>query len=238
MKFYRYINKVKAFSFDLDDTLYDNHPLMLIAEKKLLSFIRTSFESCADTDIGFWRAHKVQALRQNPALCNDMGALRRQTLTRGFQQKGYKSNILDAAVEQSFDYFYFERSNFKVDKTICSLLGKLAEQVPLVAITNGNVNLEQIGIAEYFSTCFKASLSQPMKPHGKMFVQTADYLNLPALNIMHVGDNMEKDIMGGRAAGFSTAWFACNRAMNIKHESISVLPDIELSALSDLLTLV
>ncbi len=235
MKFYRPIQQVKAMSFDLDDTLYDNHPLMITAEKKLLNFIRTEYNKCANTDIRFWRSHKATALKQTPELCNDMGELRRRTLLAGFHQQGYRGAALSDATKQSFDYFYFERSHFKVDKTVCSLLEKLANHFPLVAITNGNVNLSQIGIADYFSACFKANLQQPMKPHAKMFELTSAFLDLPAHNILHIGDNMEKDVFGARSAGFSTAWFACNRDMTLNREPVYALPDIELSTLQDLL---
>lgn len=238
MKFYRHIEPVKAISFDLDDTLYDNHPLMLIAEKKLQSFIREQHECCRDTDIKFWRHHKIRLLKETPELCNDMGELRRRTLTAGFAQKGLSDSKLQGAVDGAFDYFYFERSNFKVNETIRSLLEKLANRVPLVAITNGNVNLDQIGIEEYFAKTYKASLAQPMKPHPKMFELTQAFVGVPTGNILHVGDNMEKDVMGARQAGFSTAWFACNRAMKIKTESVNTLPDVELNELEDLLLLV
>ena len=67
-----------------------------------------------------------------------------------------------------------------------------------MAITNGNVNLSQIGIADYFAQTYKASLSQPMKPHPKMFQLTEAFTGISAANIVHVVDNMEKDIMGAR----------------------------------------
>lgn len=235
MKCYRAIPRVKAVSFDLDDTLYDNHPFMIKAEKKLLAFINTTYDNCSHTDIRFWRSHKQAMLLQAPELCNDMGELRRRTLFSGFQECGYRDGDLELAVNQTFEYFYYERSNFRVDETVCSLLEKLAEYFPLVAITNGNVNLEQIGLADYFSACFKANLQQPMKPDGKMFELTRSLLKLPAQHILHVGDNMEKDIFGAHAAGFSSAWFACNRTMDLAREQVWVLPDIELSNLEELL---
>ena len=39
MKFYRRLNPLKAMSFDLDDTLYNNHPFIVEAEKQLFHFV-------------------------------------------------------------------------------------------------------------------------------------------------------------------------------------------------------
>lgn len=238
MIFYRKIPQVQALSFDLDDTLYDNHPLMLKAEKKLLDFIQNTYSSCVGKEIYFWRSHKTKLLKDTPQLKNDMGELRLRTLNSGFAECGYSGKELQQAVQKSFDYFYFERSNFSVNKTVCSLLSELSNKVPLIAITNGNVNLEQIGIKPYFLHCLKASVQQPMKPHRHMFDQAQSLLSIAPEHILHVGDNMEKDVFGARAAGFSTAWFACNRGMELLNEKPLTLPDIELQSLQELLLLI
>ena len=238
MIFYRNIEKVRAVSFDLDDTLYDNFPIMRRAEKQLLAFMDEHFPQTHDKDMAFWQNIKRKLLKGTPELAFDMGELRRRTLKAGLEQCGYQSKTLDQQVNQCFDYFYYERSNFQVDQSIIALLEELAAKVPLVAITNGNVNLKQIGIEEYFKACFHARLHQPMKPHPKMFELTRDLLNLPAQQILHVGDNFEKDVMGARNVGYATAWFACDREMNLPLEAVTVLPDIQLESLAELNALI
>jgi FMN phosphatase YigB (HAD superfamily) len=42
-------------SFDLDDTLYDNHPFILRAEQKLLAFLQQHSPSDGATDTQYWR---------------------------------------------------------------------------------------------------------------------------------------------------------------------------------------
>jgi putative hydrolase of the HAD superfamily len=141
-------------------------------------------------------------------------------------------------VQTCFDWFYFERSNFKVGEAQCQLLAKLAERLPLVAITNGNVNTQQIGIDDYFQHTFKASRKNPMKPHAHMFDQAAAYLNVSRGSILHVGDNLEKDVWGATNAGFSSAWHACDRPMQIEKESVQVLPNVEIHQLDELLAFI
>lgn len=235
MIFYRRLSAIKAMSFDLDDTLYDNDPLMITAEKKLLSFLHKTHPQTQYLDVMGWRAIKIAHLQSHSKLASDMGELRRRTLHTGLHSTGLSGPELDSAVNAAFDYFYFARSDFAVDQNICSLLAKLADKIPLVAITNGNVNLQQIGIAEYFSHTFKASVTMPMKPHSAMFDESVTKLKIPAQSILHVGDNLEKDVMGGINAGFKTAWYACNRNMSLKKEETSVLPHVQLESLNELL---
>jgi HAD superfamily hydrolase (TIGR01549 family) len=235
---FRPIAKVAAISFDLDDTLYDNHPYMLVAERHLLSYIHQQFPLAADKDSTFWRRCKAEVLAKAPEFASDMGLLRFNTLQTGFEKSGYKGRCLIQAVQQCFDHFYFLRSDFQVDETVCSLLSKLANRVPLVAITNGNVNLTQIGIAQYFQFSLHANLAQPMKPDPCMFDIAQQKIGINAKHILHVGDNLEKDVMGARQAGYASARFACNRPMNLSDECPTVLPDIQLDHLDELLSLV
>lgn len=238
MIFFRPIAKIGAISFDLDDTLYDNHPYMMIAEQRLISFIHQQFPLAADKELKFWRSCKAEVLANAPEFASDMGLLRFNTLQTGFEKSGYKGQSLIQAVQQCFDHFYFLRSDFQVDETVCSLLSKLAERVPLVAITNGNVNLTQIGIAQYFEFSLHANLAQPMKPDPCMFDLARQKIGCDAKQILHVGDNLEKDVMGARHAGYSSAWWACNRPMSLNDECPTVLPDIQLESLEELLALV
>lgn len=238
MIFYRKTYNIQAISFDLDDTLYDNYPIMRRAEAKLISFMSEQFDSPQLAQMSFWLTIKRQWLKDMPELSNDMGELRLRTLKSGFIECGYSEAEAQLHAHTCFDYFYHQRSDFTVDTEVTTVLEKLAELVPLVGITNGNVNLETVGIDRFFTECFHAKLYQPMKPHRKMFDLTRQVLNLPAENILHVGDNLEKDIMGAKNAGFSAAWYACDRPMDLQQEPTTVLPDVQLTHLHELLNLV
>jgi len=235
---YKPTPKIRAMTFDLDDTLYDNWPYIIEAEKSLLHFIAKEYPNSSHLSRADWQQYKFQALRNDPELFSDMGDLRRITLTKGLEESGYSGKMLSEAVKTCFDWFYFERSNFKVGEAECQLLAKLAEHIPLVAITNGNVNTQQIGIHDYFQHILKASRQSPMKPHPHMFDEAANYLDLARGSILHVGDNLEKDVWGATNAGFSSAWHACDRPMKIEKELVHVLPNVEIHQLEELLAFI
>lgn len=238
MKFFRSIGPIEGLTFDLDDTLYDNHPLMIVAEQRLLDYLARHYPDTQDMTVHHWRAIKNEQLQIHADLASDMGELRKRTLRAGLTTRGYSGQTLNNAVQDCFEFFYFERSNFEISKTIHSLLSELSKRLPLVAITNGNVNMQQVGLDGYFTHCFKANLANPMKPHPHMFELASSKLNIKPGRLLHVGDNFEKDVQGAIAAGYQSAWFACNRPMQLNRQRINVLPHIQLDRLEELLELV
>ena len=146
-------------------------------------------------------------------------------------------SALEQAAQDCFNCFYHARSDFRLDDKIHEVMSALAKKVPLIAITNGNVDTQKTGLTEYFEAVLHASVVRPSKPAPDMFHEAADMLSLPPKAILHVGDNLEKDVMGAIKAGMQSAWIAANREMNLSREAVTLLPHVELSALDDLLRL-
>jgi HAD superfamily hydrolase (TIGR01549 family) len=238
MIYYKKLKPIQAITFDLDDTLYENTSVIVKAEHSLIEFMHNQYPVTKDVNKDFWRSQQKAHFLANPSLKNDMGELRRLSLESGFMALGLSGDKLDVAIKRCFEHFYFQRSNFSLHKDIHSLLKSLSDRLPLVAITNGNVNLQQIGLDDYFSACFQASVELPMKPNKAMFVAAQAHLNIPPENILHVGDSLQKDIYGALKAGYQTAWYAEDRKMNMLNEKTHVLPHVQLSQLTQLLAIV
>ncbi len=238
MIYYKKLKPIQAITFDLDDTLYENTSVIINAERSLLEFMHNHYPATKQLAKNFWRARQKTHLLANPLLKNDMGELRRLSLESGFMALGLSGNELKTATTECFEHFYFQRSNFTLNRNIHSLLETLSNDLPLIALTNGNVNLKQIGLEKYFSACFKASMELPMKPHKAMFDAAQTHLKIPHENILHVGDNLPKDIYGALRAGYQTAWYAEDRCMQMRSEKAQVLPHVQLSNLTQLLVLI
>ncbi|MAC10550.1 MAG: haloacid dehalogenase, partial [Alteromonas sp.] len=110
--------------------------------------------------------------------------------------------------------------------------------LPLVGITNGNVNAQKVGLDRYFTAILHASVERPMKPAQNMFDEAASLIKVTPPHILHVGDNIIKDVFGAINAGYQSAWFACNRPMQLKLEPVSVLPHVQLDSLEELIQFV
>lgn len=242
MKFFRSINKVDAMTFDLDDTLYNNEPIIRRAEQALQSYIAQHHREAASLTPQAWLQLKRAAIANEPRLASDMGQLRRVVLTAALSGTPAsqltvapsKDTALNAAVDACFNCFYDARSDFALADDVHDTLDKLSQHMPLVGITNGNVDAQKVGLDRYFKTILHASLARPMKPDINMFNEAAWLLDIEPTHILHVGDNIIKDVFGAINAGYQSAWFACNRPMLLSQEPVSVLPHVQLDKLEEL----
>jgi len=235
---YKSLAPIRAISFDLDDTLYDNMPYIYEAERRLTQYVGEHYAIASAITKAQWINIRAETLNEQPELVNDIGTLRSTIMTKGFMLTNMDSEMIPAAVSDCFDFFYKQRSNFEVAKSVRKVLKKLSKKLPIAAITNGNVDLNAIGIEKYFSCIVHASPQYPMKPSSAMFDYVANSLNIPAKNILHVGDDLEKDVKAALDAGYQSAWFAVNRTMNLANEQVSLLPHIQLDDLKDLKKLI
>ena len=236
MQFFRPINTIKAMTFDLDDTLYNNEPVIRHAEAVLQEHIGQYHPKAARLTSAHWQQLKRDAIAANPAYSSDMGQLRRAILTAALSNDISNKDrpALDSAVQACFECFYNARSAFSLADDVHDTLFTLSQNMPLVGITNGNVNAEKIGIAPYFEKILHASTTRPMKPSAAMFNEAASIIDENPKHILHVGDNIIKDVYGAINAGFQSAWFACNREMHLSREPVSVLPHVALASVNEL----
>ena len=234
MRFYRPMNRPTAMTFDLDDTLYDNHPIIKEATRSLQTFIESEHPRVYPLVTTHWGTFRKAAIAKDPRLASDMSRLRITVLQQLAEQAGYSEPQCQSFADEGYRLFYQKRSQFRVSKTIHSLLDTLRQHIPLIAITNGNVDLKRVGIDGYFSACFQANINAPMKPSPVMFESALKVLKRPANEVLHVGDNLTKDVWAAHKLGFKTAWTACNRPMHLSREKVRLLPDVQLSDLTDL----
>ena len=237
MIFYRRFQPPAAITFDLDDTLYDNLPIIQEAERILREYLADNHPLVSAQVASQWKTIRRACIADEPRLASDMSQLRQHILRRLAEQVGYTEHERDTMADEGYRLFYRARSAFSVNKTIDSLLAELSQRYPLVAITNGNVNLEQVGIAQYFTANFQASITYPAKPRPEMFEAALTHLSLAPEQVLHVGDNLIKDVLGAHQCGMQTAWFAINRKMQLSDESAAVLPTVQLDSLDELLRL-
>lgn len=251
MQFYRRLTAIKAISFDLDDTLYNNRPVMQAIEKKMLAYFKKVFAKVLSEvepkpvfNGNFWAPYRQQAIKANSELSHDVVRVRYETYRLGFLAHNFSAEEAKQQAQAGLDYFISLRSDFTVPEASHELLASLSKQFPLVAISNGNVDTKALGIAHYFQHIYHAGFqsddgsteSEPLlrqKPAADMFTLVCQQLDLLAEELLHVGDCGYADIHGALNAGCQTAW--------LPHygvgKSLKQLPHLELSNVSQLLGL-
>ena len=242
MKFFKRfdLNKVKALSFDLDDTLYDNHPVILKAENDFALYLQNRYHlpDCFCTN-SFWASIKNAVGLAKPRLKDDVTKLRVYSLLEAFNaiRKPLQGGVAEA--EALVAYFVTLRSQAKVPSSTFNLLKQLREHYPVAALSNGNADLKILGLQDCFDYNLRPCyLKIKSKPNADLFINYAAQLNLKPHNILHIGDEPFSDIHGAVYAGCQCAWLYKGFAGDSPDaKELRVLPQVLLHDLKELKTL-
>lgn len=242
MKFYRRLTEIKAISFDLDDTLYSNKPVMQVIGKKMIAYFshlpilqKSMSDQHKPLDAHFWSHFRHQALLKEPDLAHDVVKVRLVSYQLGFMSLGLADDIAQIQAQAALDYFIELRSDFTVPEQSKKFLANLSEKYPLIAISNGNVDTKALGLSQYFQHIYHAGWQVDgrllkQKPAGDMFTVACQQLAIKPSELLHVGDCGRADIQGALRAGCQAAWLSCYDV----GQPIAVLPHIELNKLIQL----
>lgn len=235
MKFYRGLKPIQAMTFDLDDTLYDNKPVIERAENGLQEWFCLHVPVLSEVSRPQWRQFRRIVLQQQAELHHDVTKIRFAQIRYGALQNGISSDEADDIAQEATNHILQLRSDFTVPQEAHDFLGGWAEKVPLVAITNGNVNTDAIDLTQYFSQVLKAGPDGRAKPYSDMFDTAQVHLNVNAENILHVGDHLNSDVAGAKKAGFQACWMNVRGEGDLRsHCSASLMPDVEIHHLASL----
>jgi putative hydrolase of the HAD superfamily len=223
--------QIAAITLDLDDTLWPIEPVMRRAEQRLDDWLKTHCpRAAAAYPISAMRALRDRVARENPHLAHDFSAQRRLSLCAALHAHGYD----DAHVEGAYGEFYAARNEVECYADTLPALARLAARYPLVSLSNGNADVERIGLAGFFRFSISSRDCGVAKPDMQIFHTACARLGLPPHAVLHVGDDPELDVAGARAAGLRTAWI--NRSSSAwTHPQTPDLTLSDLAALADTL---
>ena len=235
MKFYRPLKPFKAISFDLDDTLYDNHPIIKKAEVDFIVYLNNTYPELSELNAHQWGLYRNHLIREFPELKEDVSLWRIAIIKRIMTIYGIAEYKAIEYAQVAFKEFLRLRSNFSVPTESLVLLDKLAKHYPVIAITNGNVDEKQIGLEDKFTFILKAGAEFKAKPHNALFVEAARRLNIEVSEILHIGDHLVSDIFGAQNSGAQSIW------LNEHKQPLTdakLLPTVEITQLDALYSLI
>ena len=136
----------------------------------------------------------------------DFRFLRKKVLEKVALGAGYDGSL----VEPAFEVFDDVRNDVELYPDVIAELELLFSRFTVVAVTNGNSNLETIGIRHLFHGVVTAVSAGAAKPARQIFDVAIREAGVGPEEILHVGDHPETDIEGARQAGLRTAWINRN----------------------------
>lgn len=194
---------VRAICFDLDNTLWEVEPVLNRAERILADWlarryplIPRRFSPAAMLEV------RAALLAEQPHQAHDLSFLRRETIARCAAEVGYKRDM----APEAFAVWLAARNQVEPYGEVIASLEFLASRFRLATLSNGNADLEVIGLAHHFEVTLSAGALGYAKPDPRAYTALAEALTLKPAEILFVGDEPHADVDGPRTAGMQTVW--------------------------------
>jgi HAD superfamily hydrolase (TIGR01509 family) len=205
---------LRVITFDLDNTLWDVEPALLRAEAAQRRWLLEHRPGAVDDldEEQLWDLKK-QLWKANPELAHDVSAMRRLFLERLQLAAGYDATRAREGAVAAFDAFLVERQRVELYPGALEVIAELAERFCLGALTNGNADIYRTEAGPYFEFAFQAEQVGASKPAAAMFEAALARTGRKPVEVLHVGDSVEHDVLGAQRGGLRTVW------VNAKAES-------------------
>jgi 2-haloalkanoic acid dehalogenase type II len=223
---------VRAICFDLDNTLWDIEPVLARAERILADWLERRYPQIPAT----FTPADVQRVREalvseRPEQAHDFTFLRRETLKRVAMSSGFDEYTAHGIAREAFGLWHAARNELEPYAEVEPVLERLRRKFRLATLSNGNADLELIGLAHHFEVRLHAAELGCAKPDPRSYARLAKQLTLEPAEILFVGDEPHSDVVGPRAAGMQTAWV--NRGRLVWPDALPA-PDVHIADLTEL----
>jgi putative hydrolase of the HAD superfamily len=203
---------IKCIVFDLDNTLWECDPLIIKAEKKFYLWLKATYPEITNsfTEEALI-ADRMSYIQARPELHYDLTSLRKNWMRHIAAKIVGMSTDEDeferAYVETGFQIFWQERNNVIFYDGVIDMLENLSQKYSLGVITNGNADVNFIGIGHYFDFSISSELAGVAKPHEDIFHQAMQLTEHTIETTVYVGDNPKCDVLGPQEIGMRALWY-------------------------------
>ena len=194
---------IRAITLDLDDTLWEIEPVIVRAEYKIYEQIRERFPRVVQRyDINDIRSIRQRVVETHPEISHDLTEMRRIAFEWVLRECDYDPENSHILLEQ----FLKLRHQVEFFSDVLPALQRLSERYPLLTVTNGNADIERLGITHFFTGQVTARAAGISKPDPRIFEIASEALGEIPEAVLHVGDHPMDDVLGALNAGFQAVW--------------------------------
>ena len=223
--------RILALTLDLDDTLWPVLPALERADQAVDAWLQQHHPDVARAwPIAAMRELRARVAAERLDLAHDFTTQRQLTMQHAFAACG----IATAPIDALWEIYFAARNSVELYPDSLPALERITAQWPLVSLTNGNADLQRIGIHTHFAHHICARDTGTAKPDPRIFLAAAERLGVAPAAILHIGDDPEMDMVGARDAGLRTAWI--NRSGQPWPTGLGAAPELDLrdmTALAD-----
>ncbi|TLP82184.1 YjjG family noncanonical pyrimidine nucleotidase [Maribacter sp. ACAM166] len=220
-------NKVTDVFFDLDHTLWDfdkNSAFTfqkIFREQQIHLELETFLAVYMPANLKFWKMYREEIITKSE--------LRYQRLKSVFDTLEYaiSDSVIDILSEEYINYLSSFNNLFP---NTVEVLDYLKPKYKLHIITNGFQEIQEkklinSGIHGYFNQIIDSEMAGVKKPNPIIFELALDRAGVAPHRSLMIGDNLEADILGAKAAGFHTLHF--NAHKEERHNEAPIIYDLQ-----------
>jgi len=174
------------------------------------------------------RRRRMDLLKERPELVADLAHLRRLGLQQAFALTGEDAAHIEGAIR----HFLEARNDVTPFEDVLPGLAQLGRHLPLGVITNGNADLEAIGLHHHFQFTLAAAHFGRAKPDPDIFLAACAAMRVAPQEAVYVGDDLRLDVEGAQKAGMRAVWM--NRSGSTAHLEAGIAPDAICASLDEL----
>jgi len=198
------MSSIRCIAFDLDDTFWDCKSVIDHAEQQLYQWLEAHHPIITQR---YTSQELVSArgkfMRKRPELHHDLGKLRILWL----EELAGSFDLNTDWVNTAFEHFLQARNQVELFPNVETALQQLSKQYKLGVITNGNAEIDRVGLSHLFDFSHSSAAAGVAKPEPLIFQQALTMAEAKPHEMVYVGDDPEKDIIGANHAGLRTIWF-------------------------------
>lgn len=200
---------LRAVVFDLDGTLYRQAPL----RRRMLVELALAPLSGPARALRVTRV--LKAFREDRERLRELGRGSEPLATLQYERPAAQLGVTPESVRDAVQHWMFERplrhlarcARPRLDES----LARLARADLCLGVFSDypvDAKLTALGVRERFTVRFDATDPEvnALKPHPRGFEVAAARLGVAPAETLYVGDRMDVDVLGARAAGMHAAW--------------------------------
>ena len=141
------MKEIKLITFDLDDTLWDNVPIIKRAEIDTRRWIEDRVGKIEWGDFNDFLSLREKLIKKDPVIEWDISKLRKEIFRKKLEHVS-PENLREEIVEEAFNIFINKRHEVKLFDGVESALSLLSNKYSLGILTNGNADIYKFNIGK------------------------------------------------------------------------------------------
>lgn len=220
---------MKAVFFDLDNTLYSYNPSHEAGLEALSNYLQKEWNlNYEETKKLYYQARELvqKQLKNQPASHHRLLYMIRLCELNNRNPLRYATEL-----EKVYWHSYFQ--TMKLYEGVLEVFQTIKKNTLKIGIITDLVThiqyekLKHLQLIEYIDMIVTSEEAGTEKPSSEIFELALTKLNLQAKDVIMVGDNYEKDILGAWKLGIKSYWFQGKRDSVQEKESIVVFQNIK-----------